>query len=76
MCAHVMSPVCLHDNRHQAEHMGKMGQVEGCIFNGFDPYNVTLRNNKNISNNDRATRCSVDKDKDTHCLFDNQSIGQ
>ena len=20
MCAHVMSPVCLHDNRHQTEH--------------------------------------------------------
>ena len=71
MCAHVMSPVCLHDNQHQTELAhGKDGtrQAEGCLLNEFDSFNITLRNNKNSSNNDRATGV----DKDTVCLITNQ----
>ena len=38
------------------------------VFNEFDSFNITLQNNKNSSNNDRATGV----DKDTVCLIINQ----
>lgn len=68
MCAHVMSSVCMHDNRHQGRAYGDEDGRRVRVYRVCPSHTSFYEIKNSGSNNDRTTSA----DRDTVCLITNQ----